>query len=233
MKIRILISTLLWTLFFSAYSQVTTVGIIGTSTPNGWDSDTDLIQDTGNPDLWTLEITLQEGEAKFRANDDWAINWGAVDFPSGTGTQDGPNIPVLAGDYAITFNSATGEYSFVDISPIGIIGSATPGGWDEDTNMHRDTLEHGYVVVITLTEGEAKFRKDDDWVVNWGAADFPTGIGVQDGPNIPVSPAGKYRVTLDTMTGAYHFEPVIEFNTIGIIGDAGHGYRPDSGFRKP
>ena len=26
-----------------------------------------------------------------------------------------------------------------------------------------------------------KFRADDDWAVNWGSAEFPGGIGIQDG----------------------------------------------------
>jgi hypothetical protein len=49
---------------------------------------------------------------KFRAEDDWAVNWGAEDFPVGTGTQDGPNIPVTAGTYAISLVTDTGEYAF-------------------------------------------------------------------------------------------------------------------------
>ena len=53
----------------------TSWGLIGSSTPNGWDSDQDLIYDeTTN----TLKITLnlKAGEIKFRANDDWGINLG-------------------------------------------------------------------------------------------------------------------------------------------------------------
>jgi hypothetical protein len=41
------------------------------------------------------------------------VNWGSAIFPSGTGVQDGSNIPTLAGTYFVTFNSGTGEYSFL------------------------------------------------------------------------------------------------------------------------
>ncbi len=93
-------------------APVGSVGIIGPATPGGWDSDTNMNQDPDNPYLWTLDITLAQGEAKFRADDAWSINWGDTAFPSGTGTQDGPNIPVDAGTYTVTINTCTGAYSF-------------------------------------------------------------------------------------------------------------------------
>ena len=60
----------------ATFAQITSVGIIGPSTPGGWDADTDMVQDTANADLWSLTITLLDGEAKFRADDDWTVNWG-------------------------------------------------------------------------------------------------------------------------------------------------------------
>ncbi|HEB61782.1 MAG TPA: SusF/SusE family outer membrane protein [Bacteroidetes bacterium] len=223
MKRQLLFIFLGMMLSFAAIGQITTVGLIGSATPNGWDSDIDMVQDATDTCIWTLDVTLAQGEAKFRANNDWAINWGSSDFPTGTGTQDGPNIPVLAGDYHITFNSCTGEYVFVVESPIGIIGSATPGGWDSDTNMFRDTTEHGFFIDIDLVVGEAKFRKDDDWTVNWGGDAFPTDTGYQDGPNIQIPKAGKYHVTFDTLSGIYNFTEVVEFEYISIIGSATPG----------
>ncbi len=140
------------------------------------------------------------------------MNWGATDFPEGTGTQDGPNIPVSAGVYAITFNDITGEYAFSDAGElptyetVGIIGSATPNGWDASTPMTRDAEdEHVWRLTdFTLNPGEAKFRANNAWDVNWGGADFPDGVGVQDGPNIPIVP-GDYDITFNDVTGAYAF----------------------------
>jgi hypothetical protein len=66
-----------------------------------------MVQDANDPNVWTLTIKLTDGEAKFRANDAWDINWGSSDFPSGTATQNGPNMKVVAGDYTVTFNSST------------------------------------------------------------------------------------------------------------------------------
>lgn len=211
-------------MMLSGFSQVS-IGIIGTATPGGWDTDTDLTQDVDSAHLWSIVMNLTAGEAKFRQDNAWDINWGASDFPSGIGTQGGPNIPIpAAGEFTITFNSQTGAYKFVVSSPIGIIGSATPGGWDEDTNMFHDPVDSNkYFLTLNLTQGAAKFRANDDWARNWGAMDFPSGVGVQNGPDIPIAQAGKYKVTLDTLTGAYNFEEVIEFGTIGIIGTATPG----------
>lgn len=205
--------TLVYTIEFIRFPSI---GIIGSATPGGWDSDTDL---TDNGDgTFSLLISLTDGEAKFRANDSWDTNWGAADFPSGIATQNGPNIPVIAGLYKVTFNPGTGEYNFVPgIGSVGIIGSATPGGWDSDTDL-ADNGDGSYSIVIGLGDGEAKFRTNNAWDDNWGAGDFPSGIGTKNGPNIPVT-AGIYVVTFNPSTGAYSFAPA----SIGIIGSATPG----------
>ena len=64
-----------------------------------------------------------------------------------------------------------------------------------------------YTLDYTFTDGVVKFRKDDAWIENWGAATFPTGTGVQDGANIPVT-AGTYKVSFNATTGAYNFQQV-------------------------
>ena len=226
MQLRLLFSLFFCcAISFTGFSQVNSVGIIGTATPNGWDADSNMVQNLDSAHLWSMVVNLNQGEAKFRANDAWDLNWGATDFPSGIGTQNGPNIPVpAAGEFTINFNSNTGAYSFEVTSDIGIIGNATPGGWDSDYNMFRDQVDSNqYFTTINLTQGEVKFRQDDAWDLNWGAVDFPTGIGLLNGANIPIAVAGKYNVTFNKATGAYTFEEVVEYATIGIIGSATPG----------
>ena len=225
MKLRLLFSTLLCSLLFAGVSQAQSVGLIGSATPNGWDADTNMVQSQDSSHLWSLQVDLVVGEAKFRQDDAWDVNWGAADFPAGIGLQNGSNIPIpAAGEYTITFNSLTGAYTFDYTSDIGIIGSATPGGWDDDTNMYYDPLDSNqYFITLNLVMGEAKFRANDAWDINWGALDFPNGIGVQNGANIPVSTAGKYFITFNKSTGAYSFEEVLEFAAIGLIGSATPG----------
>nr|MDQ3016395.1 T9SS type A sorting domain-containing protein [Bacteroidota bacterium] len=92
------------------------MGLVGSATPDmSWDIDDQMVQSPENENVWTIQsIDLFDGEAKFRAEGNWTTNWGAATFPTGTGTQDGPNIPVIGGTYGITFNSETGEFVFGD-----------------------------------------------------------------------------------------------------------------------
>ena len=60
------------------YDEITSVGIIGGGTPDGWGADTELLSTgviTADGATWTTdEITLDVGELKFRYNCRWAID---------------------------------------------------------------------------------------------------------------------------------------------------------------
>lgn len=144
-----------------------------------------------------------DGGAKFRQDNNWDINWGAADFPTGTATEGGDAILVNAGNYNITFNLQTLEYSFT-YPEIGIIGTAL-NGWTEDIDMQTTDGNLYTLMNYDFTDGEVKFRQDDNWDINWGGYSFPSGYGWQAGPNIQVM-AGNYKVTLNRMTGEYFFE---------------------------
>lgn len=93
---------------------VRTISLIGTGAGEKWNAEIYLENAHGN--LWETSTHLNEGYVKFRSNSSWVINWGSNFFPEGTGRQDGPDIPVKAGEYQIRFNSETGEYSFQHLS---------------------------------------------------------------------------------------------------------------------
>ncbi len=216
------------------YININSVGIIGSATPGEWGTDSDLYRaDLSKPAEWTTITYLVGGkEAKFRTDDDWATNWGANTFPTGTGTPGGPNIPIsTTGYYKVDFNVATGAYNFTQVtvpalSSVSIIGSGTPGGWGNDTNLTQSTTNPNiFSGTVTFTDGEAKFRKTGDWGTNWGAATYPSGWGVGGGPNIPVK-AGTFFVVFDIATGEYAFGPAdrsTPYSDIGIIGDSTPG----------
>ncbi|MDX9883215.1 MAG: SusE domain-containing protein [Prolixibacteraceae bacterium] len=96
---------------FSYSVTQTTWGIIGSATPGGWGDDTNmtLVSATKGEYKWTANITLTDGEIKFRANDGWDINFGD-DGANGSLEYNGSNISVTAGNYHIELilNSATG-----------------------------------------------------------------------------------------------------------------------------
>ena len=103
----------LFALVIAEFNIAQTISIIGTF--NGWASDEFMT--SADNENWTLDYTFTTNEQlKFRQNSDWLVNWGAATFPTGTGIQDGPNIPVLAGTFTINFNSTTGSYNFVSSS---------------------------------------------------------------------------------------------------------------------
>ncbi len=188
---------------FAVDAGFQSIGIIGDATPGGWGAETPMNKQADG--TYTLLVGLDGKEAKFRANNAWDVNWGSAAFPSGTGTQGGDNIKVTKGIYLVTFNPNTGAYSFAKAS-IGIIGDATPGGWGGDTDMSEDAAVGVVKLTVALTDKECKFRANDDWGINWGAAGFPSGTATLGGANIKVSAAKTYTVTFNVNTGAYDFQ---------------------------
>jgi len=236
MKTRLLLMALLCVTFSMSYGQFTSIGIIGSGTPTGWDADTDL---TPNEDstIWTIQLELVRdadgnSEVKFRANDDWADegNWGGESFPYGTlqnQATDGasPNIPTYPGLYDITFNLSTNTYTFQVISDVAIIGTATPNGWDDpDTDLIPfEDNPNKYWTVIDLLADEFKFRTFNNWdSLNytgvWGEPALTT-----DGGNIVCPAAGNYRIEVDLENLTWSAEENKRFETIGIIGSATPG----------
>lgn len=225
MKSRLLTILSFLVMTFITQAQVNSVAIIGSGTSGGWDIETPMTLVDDSLQLYGVTINLTAKDVKFRANGTWDINWGDTGFPIGTGVQGGPNIPIaVAGEYNVLFSAITGVYYFVYESPIGILGDATPTGWDEDINLFPSATDSNeYFITLPLVQGKAKFRQNDDWAVNWGAEEFPSGIGTQGGKDIPIPNAGKYEITFNKATGAYKFTELVSFKSIGIIGSATAG----------
>lgn len=150
---------------------------------------------------------FSSGNAYFRQDNNSSLVWGSYTFPTGTATFIGPPIFIPSGEYFVTFNRTTGDYSFSTPS-IGILGTALNGYESPDTDL-LTTDGFSYTLSnLTLTNGTVKFRKDNLWTSNWGATTFPTGTGTQNGENIPVA-AGVYNVSFNKTTGDYNFQNVL------------------------
>ncbi|MFV7236448.1 gliding motility-associated C-terminal domain-containing protein [Flavobacterium sp. ZB4R12] len=207
------------------------IGLIGDATPGGWNTDTDMATTDGIH--YTINgVTLISGAVKFRQDHAWTAttNWGGTTFPSGTGILDGAAITSVQGKYNVTFNKTTAEYSFtlqqVVYPVIGLIGDATPDGWNTDTDMATTDGIHYTINGITLISGAVKFRQDHAWTptTNWGGTAFPSGTGILDGAAITVPTAGVYNVSFNSTTGVYSFiVPQVNFQVISIFGDATPG----------
>lgn len=97
-------------------TPVTTIGLIGTATANGWDGDTPMTFNTAEG-CWEVTTHLTASEFKFRANNDWGMNFGgSFDDLS----QDGANLQVAAeGDYTVRLylQRTTSDKFYCTLSP--------------------------------------------------------------------------------------------------------------------
>jgi len=86
-------------------------GVIGDATADGWDADQNMEFDPGTG-MWSVVLDLTVGAIKFRANDDWAINYGD-NGADGTLEQDGENIAITeAGTYRVTLKLGAPDYTY-------------------------------------------------------------------------------------------------------------------------
>jgi len=85
----------------------------------------------------------------------------------------------------------------------GIIGSATPNGWDDpDTNLEYDLSTKKYSYSGPLKVGDYKFRLDDKWDTNYG--DDGNDLSLEPGgANIPITVAGDYTIIVDFIAKKY------------------------------
>lgn len=109
--------------------------------------------------------------------------------------------PIVAGGdgyYNMLVDLNAGSYSLSEYK-IGLIGSATPNGWDTpDTKMDYDAQNGTWYITIDLIDGFIKFRKNDGWAWNLGGS--PDAL-TQGGSDIPVE-AGNYTITLTIINDA-------------------------------
>ena len=189
-------------------------GVVGSATTNSWDGPDMPFFTTSDPNVIVAYVTLADGEIKFRTNNAWDLNYGdnGVD---GTLDQDGANIAVTAGTYKIELNTSLLTYT-MEAYAWGLVGDATTNSWDgPDMPMSYDSYSDTWKAVVTLGDGEMKFRFNNDWALNYGD-DGADGTLETGGANIAVT-AGNYLVTLDLNNLVYTIEPI---DIWGLVGDA-------------
>lgn len=150
-----------------------------------------------------------DGEFKFiMPNDEGVFAWpndgGGVNYGGANGTlaEGGSNITAPAGYYLIKVDPEAGTYSLT-LTNWGIVGNATPGGWDNSTPMTYNQQTRTWTIVTNLTTQAApdngwKFRANNEWTLNLGDSvlNSTDGTLVYSGSNISAT-AGTYTITLD------------------------------------
>ncbi len=157
---------------------------------NGWNQIDVLNGDDGVH--FTGYMYLNQNGFKFCSQPNWdGTNYGA-DFDT---APDAGNIVIAeeAGFYQVDVDLSAKTYTLTPFT-IGIIGNATPKGWDGDTNMTYKPEERCWELKgVTLSDGEMKFRHTNDWSLSWGGE--LDNLTTQNGPNIVVA-AGTYDIKL-------------------------------------
>ena len=151
-------------------------------------------------------VNMAGSDIKFKFTDEptWDVNWGDDGF-NGSLEKNGADIPVAeAGYYRIKADIPALTYSVLK-TDWGLIGDATPGGWDADTNMAYDTTTKTWTVTLNLNAGKIKFRANDAWDLNYGDNDFDGSLE-EGGADIPVAEAGSYTITLNLEVAGYAYE---------------------------
>ena len=110
----------------------------------------------------------------------------------------------------------TPYFDEIKASEWGVVGSATPNGWNGPDIKMWNSTDGNLVAYATLSAGEIKFRKNNDWGVNLGGSNGTLSSG---GSNIAVT-AGTYKITINVSKNTYS----IETYSWGIIGSGARGW---------
>ena len=147
---------------------------------------------------------------KFVEGVDGVYKWGNPDWGK---SDDG--VLVIEGEsnitvdedglYFIEADTGAGTYSTTLMS-LGLIGSATPTGWDSDTDFVYDATNNVLSLDINLTNGgEYKVRANNGWDIEFPGQFGPDSDGdgfldTKNGNFTHEGATGNYRVTLDIFT---------------------------------
>ncbi len=218
------------TTYLTVLDLSTTWGIVGSATANGWNGPDMPFFKTDVDGVLNAYVTLADGEFKFRENNDWANNYGSDSSTGGTLTSGGGNMTATAGSYKIGLDLNNLTYTIESFS-LGIVGGATANGWNgPDMMMEYDQYSDVFRTIVTLTDGEMKFRMNNDWGTNWGD-DGVDGTLDAGGANIVVT-AGIYIATVDMNDLTYTLEKID--HVWGLVGGAApNGWNgPDAQFKR-
>lgn len=166
----------------------------------GWAPDkADRLVSLRRNDRYEGFVNFPDASTEFKFTD--APNWNNGIFGDVGGTSGklvkggGDNLKVTgAGYYRLNADLSDNTWTALR-TDWGVIGSATPGGWGDDTNMTYDAVSKSWKVTMTLTAGEIKFRANDGWDINFGDTGANRSLEY-GGDNIQIAAAGTYDIEL-------------------------------------
>ncbi|KOS06694.1 hypothetical protein AM493_12095 [Flavobacterium akiainvivens] len=199
--------------------------LVGDALESGWNNNNNnvpMFRDVENQDLYYFTGYFNAGAFKIlTVKGSWHPQYGmtsegVLGVSGADGSNEAQNIPITtAGYYTIEVNTDAMTYSVTAFdasaaptyTTIGVIGTATPGQWDSDTDMTATTVNPHlwHIAGFEATDGELKFREGNGWTNSWGSDTFPSGQGANSNdPNVPMS-AGTYDIWFNDLDGRYIF----------------------------
>jgi hypothetical protein len=210
-------------------------GLIGDATPGGWGNSTPMSYDA-NRKVWETTADLTNGALKFRANNEWTINYGPADAnafegslrfddPGSISIPETGNYTVIA-DFSKTKSpniTYTVKKNSNDVAPAMLWVPGEYQGWNPGAAptikaLNADVFE-GYVNITSPTG--YKFTSAPDWNhINYG--DAGTGNLTTDGlaSGMGLSVAGVYKFNVNVTALTY---TAVLINSMGMVGPATAG----------
>lgn len=204
--------------------------LVGDATAAGWNpanNNTPLFRDADNENIYYFTGRFAGGEGiegfKLLETTQWQPQWG---LSNGELTNsdilgaDPSSFPVTSDAFfALTVNVDEMTYTFEEYDAsgaatyetIGVLGDATTGGWETDTDLVQSEFNPHiwYLQDLELADGKIKFRAGDAWDISWGTdSGALSDITTLGGPDIPVT-GGIYDVWFNDLTGRYILIPVV------------------------
>lgn len=161
---------------------------------NGWDGYDYFAGDDGVH--FTGFMYLNQNGFKFTTAPDWSGTGYGANFDTAPNA-DNIVITEPAGYYKVDVDLFAKTYTLTPITTIGIIGAATPGGWDAETPLTYNKTERCWEVQdIKLKAGDCKFRANNAWAIQWGY-DGEKFVVSDNAPQVQFVPeAGTYDIKL-------------------------------------
>jgi hypothetical protein len=177
----------------------------------GWNpaDSTTVIYSAKSNLIYNGYVWMSSSAPQFKYTDGpkWDVNYGD-NGADGTLDLGGANIAPATGPgyYHLTVDlSGTPKTHTYLLTAWSVIGDATPGGWNTDTDMAYDSIAKTWNVTLNLTAASIKFRANHAWDLNYGDTGADGSLDF-NGDNIAVPVAGNYTVTLNLSGAIFRYK---------------------------
>lgn len=173
-----------------------------------WHPETaDSLTSPNNDGVYDGYIGFPAGKLEFKLTPKktWDVSYGNA----GSGnisTAKGDNLSVPAAGYYtlhVVVDQNDKSKGTLTATPVfwSVIGDATPGGWNTDTDMLYDATTKTWSVTVALIGGkDMKFRFNHGWDLNLGGT---PGALTPGGANYTVSAGGTYKIVLNANANTF------------------------------